>query len=290
MIKKLGKSLREYKKDMYYTFLLLMGEAVLEVLIPFMAANLVNNIQAGMAIKEVIKTGAILVTMAAASLACGGIAGFTSSRSAAGFAKNLRKDIFVRTQSFSFENIDKFSSSSLVTRMTTDVNNLQFAYMMIIRTAVRAPLMIIFCTFMAFYMGGKLAFFATDGKSREDFLQHVEPDGSPESVWELRLLIIATDVFHLVWHANYGNMCIVTSYDRLKRDARRIECDIDAVLEELEPKERSRLESWDMTPSISATGRALGPFASPPSPRRRNRSWRSGRGRVCDSKTAFANR
>lgn len=103
-------------------------------------------------------------------------------------------------------------------------------------------------------MGGKLAFFATDGKSREDFLKHIELDGSPESVWELRLLIIATDVFHLVWHANYGNMCIVTSYDRMKRDARRIECDIDAVLAELEPKERSRLESWDMTPSVTVEG------------------------------------
>lgn len=95
--------------------------------------------------------------MALLSLSCGGIAGFTCAKASAGFAKNVRHDVFSRIQTFAFRNIDKFSTSSLVTRMTTDVTNVQMSFMMLIRIAVRAPLMLIFSIIMAYIMGGALA-------------------------------------------------------------------------------------------------------------------------------------
>ena len=103
---------------------------------------------------DIVKTGLLLACMAVASLACGGIAGLTCAKASSGFATNLRHDLFAKVQTYSFENIDKFSSSSLVTRLTTDVSNVQMAYMMIIRTAIRAPLMLIFSVIMAYAMGG----------------------------------------------------------------------------------------------------------------------------------------
>ena len=105
----------------------------------------------------IVRVGLVLVLLAMISLVCGGAAGFTGSKAASGFAKNVRHDLFTKVQSFSFENIDKFSSASLVTRMTTDIQNVQMAYMMCIRIAVRAPLMMIFSIIMAFIMGGRLA-------------------------------------------------------------------------------------------------------------------------------------
>ncbi|MDO5444861.1 MAG: ABC transporter transmembrane domain-containing protein, partial [Eubacteriales bacterium] len=140
--KQLAKSIREYKKPSVLTIVFIIGEVLLECLIPFITANLVNGIKAGSPMNEVIRTGIILIIMAVISLACGGIAGFTCAKASAGFAKNLRHDIFEKIQSFSFSNVDKFSESSLVTRMTTDVSNVQMAFMMIIRTAIRCPLMI----------------------------------------------------------------------------------------------------------------------------------------------------
>lgn len=157
MLKRLAKSIREYKTPSILTFLFILLEAVIESIIPFITANLVNAVEAGTGISEVVKTGAVLITMALASLCCGGIAGVTCSKASAGFAKNLRKDMFYKVQTYSFENIDKFSSSSLVTRMTTDITNVQMSYMMIIRTAIRAPLMLIFSIIMAYIMGGTLA-------------------------------------------------------------------------------------------------------------------------------------
>ncbi len=156
-IKILLKSLREYKKPTLITMLLMVFEVFIEVLIPFITANLVNSIKAGAPLEQVSKTGLILVAMAFVSLGCGTLGGFTCSKASAGFAKNLRHDIFSRVQDFSFENIDRFSSASLVTRMTTDVNNVQMSFMMIIRTAIRSPLMFIFSVVMAFIMGGMLA-------------------------------------------------------------------------------------------------------------------------------------
>ena len=157
MFKRLLKSVREYKKPTLLTLIFIIGEAVIEAFIPFITANLVNNVKAGADMGYIVRTGLLLTLMACISLCFGGAAGFTCAKASAGFAKNLRHDIFTKIQSFSFENIDKFSSSSLVTRMTTDISNVQMAYMMVIRTAVRAPLMLIFCVIMAAIMGGKLA-------------------------------------------------------------------------------------------------------------------------------------
>ncbi|MBR3629893.1 MAG: ABC transporter ATP-binding protein [Oscillospiraceae bacterium] len=157
MIKKLLSCVREYKKPTIITLLFILGEAVIETLIPFLTANLVTDIKYSAPMTEVLKIGAILVLLAIISLSFGAGAGFTSAKAASGFAKNLREDMFRKIQSYSFQNIDKFSSSSLVTRMTTDVTNVQMAYMMIIRMAVRSPLMLIFSSVMAFYMGGALA-------------------------------------------------------------------------------------------------------------------------------------
>ncbi len=157
MIKKLAKSIREYKAPSIITLFLMVGEAGIECLIPFITANLINNISAGSPVSEIAKTGLFLVGMAIVSLTCGGVAGLTCAKASAGFAKNLRNDLFSAVQSFAFENIDKFSSSSLVTRLTTDVTNVQMSYMMLIRTAIRSPLMFIFSITMAYKMGGALA-------------------------------------------------------------------------------------------------------------------------------------
>ena len=157
MLKRLAKCVREYKTPALMTLLFIVGEAVIEALIPFTTANLVNEINAGVDMGELMRLGGILVVMALISLACGGLAGFTSARAATGFAKNVRHDVFHKVQEFSFENIDKFSSSSLVTRMTTDINNVQMAFMMMIRIAIRSPLMLIFSIVMAYRMGGSLA-------------------------------------------------------------------------------------------------------------------------------------
>ena len=157
MIKKLTGSIREYKKPTYLTLLFIIGEAVIEAVIPFITARLVNQIRAGVGLTVVLKTGGMLIILALMSLCCGAIAGYTCSKASAGFSKNLRHDIFSRIQTFDFANIDKFSSSSLVTRLTTDITNVQMSFMMIIRTAIRSPLMFIFSIVMAYIMGGKLA-------------------------------------------------------------------------------------------------------------------------------------
>ena len=161
MLKKLAKCVREYKRDTILTLLLMVGEAIIETLIPFITAEfLINRIQtegASLDMGYIVTVGVILAVMAICSLTCGGLAGFTAARASAGFSKNLRHDIFEKIQAFSFGNIDKFSSSSLVTRLTTDVMHVQMAFMMIIRTAVRSPLMLIFSVAMSAYMGGWLA-------------------------------------------------------------------------------------------------------------------------------------
>lgn len=157
MFQTISRCLREFKKPTIFTILFMMGEAIIEAIIPFVTARLVDNITTGLAMSALLKTGLILVVMTLISLFFGGAAGMTSAKAAAGFAKNVRHDIFEKVQTFAFSNIDKFSSSSLVTRLTTDINNVQMAFMMLIRIAVRAPLMLIFSITMAFIMGGKLA-------------------------------------------------------------------------------------------------------------------------------------
>ncbi len=157
MLKKLSKCVREYKLPVVLTLIFIVLEAVIETAIPFITADLVNQIKAGADMNLVVKQGLLLVGLAILSLCCGGIAGFTCAKASAGFAKNLRHDIFNRIQTFTFTNIDKFSSSSLVTRMTTDVSNVQMSFMMLIRIAIRSPLMLIFSVVMAYVMGGALA-------------------------------------------------------------------------------------------------------------------------------------
>ena len=157
MIKRLAGCLREYKKPTILTLIFIVGEAFIETFIPFITARLVNLIKYGAPMEQVVRIGLFLVLMACLSLCCGGIAGATCAKASTGFARNLRHDMFERVQGFSFEIIDKFSSASLVTRMTTDVSNVQMSFMMIIRMAIRSPLMFIFCIVMAFIMGGKLA-------------------------------------------------------------------------------------------------------------------------------------
>ena len=158
IIRVLKKSIREYKRDSILTPILVAFEALVECIIPLMVANLVNKMQNGCDLSVILKYGVILIIMACFSLLFGALAGITAANASAGFGKNLRKDLFMAVQNFSFENIDRFSASSLVTRMTTDVTNVQMAYMMIIRTVVRSPLMLIFSFVMGFIMGGPLAF------------------------------------------------------------------------------------------------------------------------------------
>ena len=157
IVKTLSRSIREYKKTSILTPLLVTVEVVLECAIPFVIANLVNQMQAGCSMDVIVRYGAVLLVMAVVSLIFGGAAGATCANASAGFARNLRKDMFYKIQDYSFENIDKFSVSSLVTRLTTDISNVQLAYMMIIRVAVRCPLMLVFSFAMGFIMGGRLA-------------------------------------------------------------------------------------------------------------------------------------
>ena len=157
MIRRLTKCIREYKAPTIWTLVLILAEVAIDVIIPFETANLINEVKAGAELGGIVRVGLVLVLLAMISLVCGGAAGFTGSKAASGFAKNVRHDLFTKVQGFSFENIDKFSSASLVTRMTTDIQNVQMAYMMCIRIAVRAPLMMIFSIIMAFIMGGRLA-------------------------------------------------------------------------------------------------------------------------------------
>ena len=158
MIRELAKSIREYKRPSILAPILVSGEVMLECIIPFIVARLVNQIKAGCTIDVILKYGLLLVAMATLSLCFGRMAGTACATASSGFARNLRKDLFGKIQTYSFENIDKFSTSSLVTRLTTDVTNVQNAYMMIIRTAIRCPLMLIFAFVMAFVMGGRMAF------------------------------------------------------------------------------------------------------------------------------------
>ena len=142
MIKTLMGSIRDYIKVTVATPLLVLGEVLCEMLIPFITANLIDAIKDGTTVAEMLPTAGFLVLIALTSLAFG--AAVTCSHASCGFAKNLRHDLFYKIQTFSFANIDEFSSSSLVTRLTTDINNVQQAFMMIIRIAVRAPLVLIF--------------------------------------------------------------------------------------------------------------------------------------------------
>ena len=149
MIKTLAKSIREYKKSAILTPLFIAGEVAIECTIPFVTAQLVRQIQNGCEIGVIVKYGVLLVILAVVSLACGALAGHFAAVASCGFAKNVRHDIYYSVQQFSFANMDKFSTAGLVTRLTTDVTNVQMSFMMIIRTAVRCPMMLVFALAMA---------------------------------------------------------------------------------------------------------------------------------------------
>ena len=157
MIRLLAKSIREYKRDALLTPLFVTLEVIIECIIPFLTANLVLEIQKGCELSTIVRYGVILMVLAGFSLFFGRIAGTTAASASAGYARNLRRDMFYNIQNFSFANIDRFSTSSLVTRMTTDVTNVQMAFMMIIRGAIRFPLMLVFSFIMAYIMGGSMA-------------------------------------------------------------------------------------------------------------------------------------
>lgn len=158
MIKTLAKSIREYKKPSILSPIFVSVEVILECLMPLVIMQFIGKISPtsdavsaeGVKMSTILTYGGILIAMALLSLATGMLSGRFAARASAGFAKNLRKDMYYAIQDYSFANIDKFSTSSLVTRQTTDVTNVQMAYMMIIRVAIRCPLMLIFSLAMAF--------------------------------------------------------------------------------------------------------------------------------------------
>lgn len=157
MVKRLLKSVKEYKKDSILAPVYVMGEVILEVIIPLLMANLIDYGIDGGNMSYVVKMGLILLLSALASLFFGVIAGRKAAVASNGFAKNLRKDMYYNVQNFSFSNIDKFSTASIVTRLTTDVTNVQMAYQMIIRMVIRAPAMLIFALIMSFQIDAQLS-------------------------------------------------------------------------------------------------------------------------------------
>ncbi len=150
------RSLREYRGPSLQAPLFMVGEAGLECILPLMMAELIDTLTGG-AMGPILRIGLALVVMSVASLACGVMSGVRAATAAAGLARNLRQDLFFRVQDFSFADIDRFSASSLVTRMTTDVTNIQNAYQIIIRVAVRVPLMIVFSVIMTLMINPRLA-------------------------------------------------------------------------------------------------------------------------------------
>lgn len=157
MIKKLAKSIREYKRESILTPIFVSLEVVMEVIIPLLMANLIDKGMYACDMNEVLKIGLELVGAAMLSLIFGVLSGSVAAKASAEFAKNLRKDLYYKVQDFSFSNIDKFSTASIITRLTTDVTYVQMAFQMIIRIAVRTPLMLVFSLIMAFGINKELS-------------------------------------------------------------------------------------------------------------------------------------
>lgn len=155
-IKRLAKCIREYKTQSILSPLFIALEVIIEVMIPFTTAKLIDNIENQCEIAIIAKYGGILVLLAVLSLICGALSGHFCAVASSGFAKNLRHDLFYAVQNYSFANIDKISTSSLVTRLTTDVTNVQNSFMMIIRTALRSPMMLVFSVIMTVRISPKL--------------------------------------------------------------------------------------------------------------------------------------
>mgnify|MGYP003360316631 FL=1 len=157
MIKQLSKSIRQYKKDAILSPVFVTGEVILEVLVPTIMAMLIDNgINKG-DMNYIIKVGIILIICCIGSLFCGIMSGKYAAKASAGFAANLRHDMYYKVQDYSFLNIDKFSTASIVTRLTTDITNVQMAFMMIIRIAVRSPIMLISAFFAVLRINSRIA-------------------------------------------------------------------------------------------------------------------------------------
>ena len=157
MFKKLAKYVKEYKKSAILTPIFVILEVIMEVIIPLLMAKIIDvGIQNG-DVKYILEVGGLLIISAILSLTFGMLSGRFAAKASAGYAKNLRKEMYHKVQNYSFENIDKFSTSSLVTRMTTDVTNVQMAFQMIIRILVRGPIMMIFALLMVIPISGKLS-------------------------------------------------------------------------------------------------------------------------------------
>ena len=157
MNRKLLRSVREYKKESIFTPILVIFEVLMEVLIPLQMANIIDIGIENNDMGYILRTGAVLIVMALVSLFFGAMAGKMGAIASSGYAKNLRHDIFYKIQDFSFKNIDHFSTSSLVTRLTTDITNIQMAYMMSIRMLVRAPIMIVLSLVMTLTINADIA-------------------------------------------------------------------------------------------------------------------------------------
>jgi ATP-binding cassette subfamily B protein len=159
MIKRLSKCVKGYTVPTILSPLFIALEVIIECIIPLVTADLVNYLNSDevLSMSTIRQYGFTLVILAIASLCCGALSGWFCATASCGFAKNLRRDLYYKVQEFSFANIDRFSTSSLVTRLTTDVTNVQQAFMMLIRIAIRAPFMLIFAMIMAFVLGGWLA-------------------------------------------------------------------------------------------------------------------------------------
>ena len=157
MIRTLSKSIREYKKTSILSILFIIIEVIMEVIIPYIMALLLDKGVTDGNMNYITKCGIALIIIAIISLTSGTIAGLLSSKASSGFGKNLRKDMYYKVQDYSFNNIDKFSTSSIITRLTTDVSNVQMAYQMIIRITIRAPLMLLFSLIMAFTINAKIS-------------------------------------------------------------------------------------------------------------------------------------
>lgn len=155
-IKKLAQSIREYKIQSILSPLFIALEVIIEVTIPFTTAQLIDSIENQSGVSVIAQYGGKLLILAVLSLICGALSGHFCAVASSGFAKNLRHDLFYAVQNYSFANIDKFSTSSLVTRLTTDVTNVQNSFMMIIRTALRSPMMLIFSVIMTLRISPKL--------------------------------------------------------------------------------------------------------------------------------------
>ena len=215
MIKKLAKYIGEYKKATILTPIYMIGEVLMEVLIPLVMAAIIDNGLNGNNgqgdLGYVVKVGSLMFLMAVASLFFGTMSGFKGAEASAGFAKNLRQAIYNKIQTFSFSNIDKFSTSSLVTRLTTDVTTIQNAFQMVIRMAVRSPMMMIFSFIMAYRISNSLSLVFLVAVP---FLAIAIGAIMVSTFPKFRLMFEKYDVLNRVVQENVGAIRVVKAYTR----------------------------------------------------------------------------